>query len=552
MPDVDEYTVDLTGRADKPIDVVLAGLDGAKFSGELLELLNPSGSVVATAVTDPVQSGVNVTNFDLGILGFSVPVGGVYTIRITSTNTRSQYDIVVTDSLVYDSEPNNELATDSLRSLDGSSAALGAVSYKAPGTAFFTARTIFDAAAPGLPDEDFEDGSAAPASFVICNAPLNSTSNDACFTPGEILPGIEIQDNPGPSSGGLVILGAGFYGNPSIVMGAYLFADSIDLRFPNNSVFSVGMDIYINSPGVIGITIFGLDGAILGTSTVNATTTGRFWGVTSDQVITRVALNSTADDLVDNVAFGGKAGDIDQYKITLAAGEKVGLATQTMFTNPASSPANTLNPQLRLIDPDGTTVVAADQNSLDGRDSQLVFTATMTGVYSIEVSAESGSGEYIVRRFVDNIPPSATSFTRKTPSMSPTNADTLVFLATFSEAVNGVSAADFAVTGTTGTISVTQVTPSNYDITITGGNLASLNGTVGLNFNSPTIADLFGNALPNTEPATDQTYVVDNAAPTVTDIIVSSSAWGSAFIDAIDGGGTGAGIPGPTGMLTDR
>ena len=542
VPDIDEYTIDLTGRVGRAIDVVLAGLDGAKFSGELLELLSPNGSVLATALTDPVQSGVNVTNFDLGILGFSVPVGGIYTIRFTSTSTRSQYDIVVTDSLLYDSEPNNDLVTDSLRSLDGTSTALGAVSFKAPGLVFFTARSIFDAAAPGLPVEDFEDGSATLESVVTCNAPLNSASNDACFTPGEILPGIEIQDNPGPSTGGLFILGAWLIGNPSIVTGASSSAESTDLRFPSNDVFSVGMDVLSNSPGVVavGITIFGLGGAILSTSTVNATTTGKFWGVTSDQVITRVALNSTAFDFVDNVAFGGKA-DIDQYKITLTAGERVGLATQTMFTAPATTPPNTLDPQLRLIDPNGTTVVAADQNSLDGRDSRLVFSVTSTGVYTIEVSAESGSGEYIVRRFVDNIPPSATSFTRKTPLMSPTNADTLVFLATFSEAVTGVAAADFAVAGTNGTISVTQVTPSTYDITITGGNLASLNGTVGLNFNSPTIADLFGNALPNTEPPTDQTYVVDNAAPTVTNIIVSGSAWGPAFIDAIDGGGTGAG-----------
>ena len=114
---------------------------------------------------------------------------------------------------------------------------------------------------------------------------------------------------------------------------------------------------------------------------------------------------------------------------------------------------------------------------------------------------------------VDNVAPSVTSFTRKTPTTLPTNADTLVFLATFSEDVTGVAAADFAVTGTTGAITVTQLTPSTYDVTISGGNLASLNGPVGLNFNAPSITDLAGNALPNTEPATDQTFAVDNTAP---------------------------------------
>ena len=115
---------------------------------------------------------------------------------------------------------------------------------------------------------------------------------------------------------------------------------------------------------------------------------------------------------------------------------------------------------------------------------------------------------------LDNSAPTTTSFTRKTPATSPTNANTLVFLATFSEDVIGVAADDFAATGTTGTIGVAQLSPSTYDVTISGGNLAGLNGTVGLNFSgTATIADLAGNGLFNTEPATDDLYLVDNAAP---------------------------------------
>lgn len=79
-----------------------------------------------------------------------------------------------------------------------------------------------------------------------------------------------------------------------------------------------------------------------------------------------------------------------------------------------------------------------------------------------------------------------------------------------------------------------QVTPSSYEVTLSGRNLPSLNGTVGLNLNSPTITDLAGNALPSTEPATDQTYLVDNAAPTVTNIIVSGSTWSAAFKEYVD------------------
>src|SRR5262249_40876155 len=119
---------------------------------------------------------------------------------------------------------------------------------------------------------------------------------------------------------------------------------------------------------------------------------------------------------------------------------------------------------------------------------------------------------------VDNAAPVLQSFLRQTPSGSPTNADTLVFRATFSEAVNNVDAADFSVTGTTAAVSaVALVSAGVYDVTVSGGDLAGLNGTVGLDLAAgQNITDAEGNALPAGEPATDQTFVIDNTAPALT------------------------------------
>jgi hypothetical protein len=115
--------------------------------------------------------------------------------------------------------------------------------------------------------------------------------------------------------------------------------------------------------------------------------------------------------------------------------------------------------------------------------------------------------------------PSLTSFTRQNPAASSTNADTLVFRAAFSEDVQSVDAADFAVNGTT-TATVTLVTPisaSEYDITVSGGDLASFNGMVGLDLAAgQNITDLGGNPLPADEPGTDETYLVDNTEPSLT------------------------------------
>ena len=118
---------------------------------------------------------------------------------------------------------------------------------------------------------------------------------------------------------------------------------------------------------------------------------------------------------------------------------------------------------------------------------------------------------------VDSVAPNLTSFERQNPAMSSSNADSLIFRATFDKIVVNVGASDFTVNGTT-TAAVTNVSPisgSVYDATISGGDLAEFNGDVGLDLSDDQdIADVLGNALPPGEPGIDETYLVDNSNPT--------------------------------------
>ena len=123
---------------------------------------------------------------------------------------------------------------------------------------------------------------------------------------------------------------------------------------------------------------------------------------------------------------------------------------------------------------------------------------------------------------VDTTAPRVASIVRQTPTSSPTNADSLTWRVTFSEAVSNVDAADFVVSGTTATVTavaaVSGVTGA-YDVTASGGNLAGVSATVGLAISSShNIEDGASNALSNTAPTgtNDNSYVVDNTAPTVT------------------------------------
>ena len=131
----------------------------------------------------------------------------------------------------------------------------------------------------------------------------------------------------------------------------------------------------------------------------------------------------------------------------------------------------------------------------------------------------------------DTTAPTVTSITYQDPASSPTNSDSLTWRVTFSEAVENVIPADFVVTGTTATLTVTAVTSMTgvYDVTASGGDLDSLDGTVTLAFAADqNIVDPSDNTLTATTPtgANDPTFELDNTVPT----FVSGTANGTLIV----------------------
>ncbi len=175
---------------------------------------------------------------------------------------------------------------------------------------FYSSSAVFDAAFPGLPLEDFEEGNVGPGGVVGCPAPLDETNSDFCFSPGDILPGISFQDDPGPDTiDGIALIGAGFSGASSknIVANTFVDAFVIDFTGPDD-VFAAGMDLtsyFSNS--TCAIDIYG-PGGLLGSTTAPCTNAGSFWGVSSDlDPIVQLVIFSTSNQAegVDNVRFGG-------------------------------------------------------------------------------------------------------------------------------------------------------------------------------------------------------------------------------------------------------
>ena len=165
--------------------------------------------------------------------------------------------------------------------------------------------------------------------------------------------------------------------------------------------------------------------------------------------------------------------------------------------------------------------VTAAQDSDAVNDSATISHAVTGGDYA-GVTVESVVVTVDDDETADTTAPRVASIVRQTPTSSPTNADSLTWRVTFSEAVSNVNAADFAVSGTTATVTavaaVSGVT-GGYDVTASGGNLAGVSATVGLAIAaSHNIQDGASNALSNTAPTgtNDNSYVVDNTAPSVT------------------------------------
>ena len=76
---------------------------------------------------------------------------------------------------------------------------LAAAAESGPTLSFSASRPDFVAQFPQLPLEDFEAGRVRDADVGNCPGPLDATSDNRCFAPGEIKPGIRFNSDGAPT-----------------------------------------------------------------------------------------------------------------------------------------------------------------------------------------------------------------------------------------------------------------------------------------------------------------------------------------------------------------
>ena len=214
----------------------------------------------------------------------------------------------------------------------------------------------------------------------------------------------------------------------------------------------------------------------------------------------------------------------DEINLSWTAPDSTGGSDITGYNIESSSDAG--SNWSNLVADTGNTNTAYQHAGLSPGDTRHYRVSTIN---SVGTSAPSNTANATTATVTDTTAPTVTSITRQDPTSSPTKSDTLTWRVTFSETVESVDPADFVITGTTATLTITAVTNSVYDVTASGGNLASVNETVTLAFaTDQNIVDPSDNALTATTPtgANDPTFELDNTVPT----FVSGTANGTLIV----------------------
>jgi len=187
---------------------------------------------------------------------------------------------------------------------------------------YYSDRTAFTTANPGLAVEDFEEGRLVQGNYSVFDQPLNSGTDNAVFSPGEILPGVSFSYPIEPENdGGFFLYGPGVYtlSSKSLANGADAHEGTpMVLDFGGQGQQAVGLDFYVFlTSGLVQadthISVYGAGDVLLDSTTVGSSALGPvFFGVTSNSdKITRLTITGDYTtsipyyewEGIDNVTF---------------------------------------------------------------------------------------------------------------------------------------------------------------------------------------------------------------------------------------------------------
>jgi hypothetical protein len=196
---------------------------------------------------------------------------------------------------------------------------------------FYTDRATFQAENPALALENFALTSVPAGAITACDGPFNSATNNACFSTGTILDGVEVDNLGAVGSDQNVVIGVGALGNTDVLVGPNTFLTDGVIRHPDPAVpvYASGWDFVCpNGALTVNIDIYDTTGALLGSDSSPCGATGNFWGVGADVQIGWIeTFEPGGGELYANVEFGtGAVPTMSEWGLILLATILLGIS----------------------------------------------------------------------------------------------------------------------------------------------------------------------------------------------------------------------------------
>jgi len=168
-------------------------------------------------------------------------------------------------------------------------------------TGVLTRVEAFDALFPQADMEDFEEGTAGS-----CTGPLDASSSNGVFSPGDILEGLWIDDVLGNGTFELEDPGQGSSWGASKVLRRNSDNAIVEIRFTGSNVYEAGMDVYSETSSEPTVSAYALDGGLLVSRDITASKTASgFFGIYATQVVNRIEIDPHGSFATfDNIRFG--------------------------------------------------------------------------------------------------------------------------------------------------------------------------------------------------------------------------------------------------------
>lgn len=428
LPAVDYYSVTLAAGERISVAALVA------TAGTLnVELRDGADGVLASGTT-------GATNLTKEIAPFAAPAAGTYYLRVNASQGLD-YRLVIVRGGAFDTETNDVAATTSLDGVQGTIGHLNPNRPEVLGNAVFTIDAgLSTVALGGTAISDFgslpilEQSPGSLTTSIGGTLAVDFAAGTIAFVGGSAIdpalqPGVFLPNNlPADFAARLDLL------PPNIIAQLALrntLFDALSGALPldgNGNFAAEGVRFKITSgvldyvvPLVLPAGSYDLSGLSAGNESTDSAALAKLsdrWVLTipvlavgefpepTTGILLRAELTG---QLVATLLLDPPIDPVDNYSVTLAAGETVHLETRTLLAAAGNLGPHGLDPRIVLFDPNGNQVALDDNSGGDGINALLGYTASVGGVYRVEVSAQgAGLGEYaLLSSITVNQPPVA-------------------------------------------------------------------------------------------------------------------------------------------------